>query len=97
MQIFRVRHKKYTGNFNGPDEMTCVINEVFTERVLRETDKIVRIATVTFEELVIFIILHHHTLIWIFLDVYLIELMLNNRCRSAKLQSYQVIPNHPNP
>ena len=57
MQIFKVQHKKYTGNLNGPDEMTCVINEVLTERVLRETDKIVRTATVKFEELVIFIIL----------------------------------------
>ena len=57
MQIFRVRHQKYTGNLNGPDETTCVTNEIFTERVLRETDKIVRTATVKFEELVIFIIL----------------------------------------
>ena len=87
MQIFKVRHKKYTRNLNGPDEMNCVTNEVFTERVLRETDKIVRTATVEFEELVIFIILYHHTLIWIFSDVYLIELTLDNRCRSVKLQS----------
>ena len=57
MQIFRVRPKKYTGKLNGPDEMTCVINEVVTERVLRETHKKVRTATVKFEELVIFIIL----------------------------------------
>ena len=57
MQIFKVRHKKYSGNFNGPHEMTCVTNEVFIERILRETDKIVRTATVKFEELVIFIIL----------------------------------------
>ena len=57
MQIFRVRHQKYTGNLNGPDKMTCVTNEIFTERELRETDKIVRTATVKFEELVIFIIL----------------------------------------
>ena len=57
MQIFKVRHKKYTRNLNGPDEMTCVTNEVFTERVLRETDKIVQTATAKFEDLVIFIIL----------------------------------------
>ena len=53
----RIQHKKYTGNWNGPDEMTCVINEVFCKRVLRETDKKVRTATIKFEELVISIIL----------------------------------------
>ena len=57
MQILSVQDKKYIGNLNGPDEMTCVTNEVFTERVLRETDKKVRTATVKFEELVIFMIL----------------------------------------